>query len=1087
MNEIYSTFDETLQKELLNRISKDDENKEDIYYETFIQYFTSKSHLIEEYDTIAYKLSIEQHERKTEECFIKTIENIEKNQDITGKIKSLLDESFKDFIMKNRDIIGSMYLNEIKNTEKFKMTYFGWKTIYRSYLIRTHKGVMERLDHLWFRVALFLYRDDYEKVKKTFHILRKGEAIHATPTLFNAGLINGQMASCFLLGTDDSVVGIYKTIGDAALISKYSGGLGIHISNIRGKNSYIHGTNGYSSGILPMLRVYNDTSRYIDQCFEGSTPIITNRGIINIRDIKPLEDYVLTRNGTFNKVLKKLVHGIQKDMVIMDLETPWKQKIRTILTKHHDIYWNNPVNQEKEFLSIEKAHFGCNPVYIQPESIDVPFSLQECWVLGYLYANMNTIDLIIWDFTLPLEKYYSHMIISFMDLHYKDCFTQINNNIRINLNEYNSGTPSIIDFDFVRQKDIPFNMILTVLPKLRSFYEGYIYQKSLTFNNAKLNMIEYRLGCLNTNARIQSIQNLENENRLMYDLEVENEHNYQTLFGLVHNGGGKRKGAFAMYIEPWHSDIFDFIQAKKNTGNEEERTRDLFLALWIPDIFMKCVENDDNWYLMSENQSPNLSDKWGIEFDELYNKYIQENKFVRKIKARDLWIEILKSQIETGIPYILYKDNCNRCSNQQNLGTIKSSNLCCEIIEYSDKNEYAVCNLASISLSSCLKNKIIDPKLSFWIFGKEDCFYCILLKSLLDKYNIKYIFLSNKNDLTPDQYDKIKPYNHYPIVYRDDIYIGGFQETWKSFLQPEFDFEKLGDLTMQLVENLNQIIDLNNYPLDECKTSNLKNRPIGLGVQGLSDIFMALLEPYDSPFARTLNKKIFETMYYFSLKKSHELALKHGHYNSFKGSPLSKGILHFQYFDEWQDHISYDWDSLRNLIIKDGVRNSLFIAPMPTASTSQILGNTESFEPLTSNFYLRRTLAGEFYVMNHYLRYFLQLAKSWNDTNIQQLIIDKGSVFNMNLPKQIKNIFRTVWEIPQKNLIEMAADRQMFIDQSQSFNIYLNKPDMTILTKIHFYGWKKKLKTGCYYLRSRSAISSQNFNIEPSDCISCSS
>jgi ribonucleoside-diphosphate reductase alpha subunit len=457
-------------------------------------------------------------------------------------------------------------------------------------------------------------------------------------------------------------------------------------------------------------------------------------------------------------------------------------------------------------------------------------------------------------------------------------------------------------------------------------------------------------------------------------------------------------------------------------------------------------------------------------------------------------MEILKSQVETGTPYILYKDTCNRFSNQQNLGTIRSSNLCCEIIEYSDEKEYAVCNLASISIISCVRDRE-PPIKAFWIYGKEDCFYCQLLKNTLVEKKIPFTYKTSSDEMQ-DENEKQRIYSQstFPIVYYDDKLIGGFKETWEQYLRPEFDFEKLGDIVETLVENLNIVIDKNQYPLEECARSNFKNRPVGIGVQGLADTFMRFLEPYDSEFSRELNRKIFETIYYYALRKSHQIAQKNGPYDSFQGSPLSRGLLHFENFDQFSagKHLSseYDWEGLRQKIIEGGVRNSLLIAPMPTASTSQIMGNTESFEPLTSNFYLRRTLAGEFYVINKHLVRILKAANCWNENNIQSLTLDKGSVLSLNIPKSIKNVFRTVWEIPQKHLIEMAADRQMFIDQSQSFNIYMPKPDLSILTKIHFYGWKKQLKTGCYYLRTRAPMSAQNFALDAEkekelDCVAC--
>lgn len=1092
-------LEKEIQDEIIKLLPSNIDNQ-DIFYETAIQYLISLSHIYDIYDDYALKLSIENHEKKTCQSFVETIEKMQKNKDINGRIKPLIHSEFYSFIIENKEIIENTFNKIICQTNSFKMNYFGWKTLMKSYLIKTHQGIVERIDHMWFRIALFLHTNNFENVEKTFTLLRTGQAIHATPTLFHAGLVNPQMASCFLLGTEDSVKGIYKTISDAATISKHAGGIGIHITNIRGKNSYIYGTNGYSSGIMPMLKVYNDTSRYIDQCFEPSTLIVTSRGIIPISKIVPYQDQVLTHDGTFQKVLKKLTHVVDKDIIKLKIETPWKDIVSFMMTNKHDMYWLNTVTNQKEYLPVEKAGFGFKTIYIDPKEINSNFYENELSILGFLYANLKYDANYIWKLIINKDHLYLKLIKIFLERYYKDNY-QINymeENLEIIINMANNT--SIIDTELLKTNDFPFQYCLESKQNIQKFYKGYMNEKNeLAMTNhisySKLLFMKYRQKN-NDLGDIISMEILQDKKHILYDLEIENNHNYQTLLGLAHNGGGKRKGAFAMYIEPWHSDIFDFIFARRNIGNEEERARDLFFGLWIPDEFMKRVEKDEDWYLMSENDCPGLSKVWGQKFVDLYESFITQNKYVRKIKARELWNEILKSQIETGNPYILYKDTCNRFSNQQNLGTIRSSNLCCEIIEYSDENEYAVCNLASISLPSCIKYKDASF-LNFWIYGRDDCIYCNLLKGILDERKISYKYLTSLdiNNLTLEEKKRVNVQKSFPIVYEKDKHIGGFQETWERFLRPEFNFQKLGSIIGALVENLNIVIDKNSYPLEECKRSNFKNRPIGLGITGLADVFMEMLEPYDSEFSRCLNKKIFETMYYYALKSSHELALKFGPYQTFNGSPLSRGILHFEQYNQFnkkQDlSIEYDWENLRKNIMEKGVRNSLLIAPMPTASTSQILGNTESFEPLTSNFYVRRTLAGEFYVINKYLRKFLTHTNLWNEDYIHSLGVTKGSVQMLDLPLSIKNVFKTVWEIPQKNLIEMAADRQMFIDQSQSLNIYLSKADPSILTKIHFYGWKKQLKTGCYYLRTRAAISSQNFAIDPSKekdiCISCSS
>ncbi len=467
----------------------------------------------------------------------------------------------------------------------------------------------------------------------------------------------------------------------------------------------------------------------------------------------------------------------------------------------------------------------------------------------------------------------------------------------------------------------------------------------------------------------------------------------------VDQGGGKRKGAFAIYLEPWHADVFDFLDLRKNHGKEENRARDLFYALWICDLFMKRVEADEDWSLFCPNEAPGLPDCFGAEFEALYTRYEAEGRARKVVKAQELWFAILESQMETGTPYMLYKDAANSKSNQQNLGTIKSSNLCTEIMEYTDANEVAVCNLASLAL----------PR--FVTDGK-------------------------------------------------------------------FDFQKLYDVTYEVTKNLNRIIDNNYYPVEEAQTSNVRHRPIGLGVQGLADVFILLRLPFESDMAKMLNKNIFETLYYAAMVASKDLAIAQGAYETFAGSPLSKGILQF---DMWgvQPTDRHDWDALRKEVMEHGVRNSLLVAPMPTASTSQIFGNNECFEPYTSNIYTRRVLSGEFIIVNkHLLKDLVQLGL-WNNTMKNKIIANNGSVQNIDeIPADIKELYKTVWEIKQRNIIDMAADRGAFICQSQSLNLFVDQPTAAKLTSMHFYGWKKGLKTGMYYLRTQAATQAVQFTIE---------
>ncbi|GAB2683956.1 ribonucleoside-diphosphate reductase subunit alpha [Mucilaginibacter koreensis] len=468
----------------------------------------------------------------------------------------------------------------------------------------------------------------------------------------------------------------------------------------------------------------------------------------------------------------------------------------------------------------------------------------------------------------------------------------------------------------------------------------------------------------------------------------------------VDQGGGKRKGAFAIYLEPWHADIFEFLDLRKNHGKEEMRARDLFYALWVSDLFMKRVEDNGNWSLFCPHEAPGLADCWGAEFEALYERYEKEGRARRTVKAQDLWFAVLDAQVETGTPYLLYKDAANSKSNQQNLGTIKSSNLCTEIMEYTDKNEVAVCNLASLAL----------PR-----FVKEGT----------------------------------------------------------------FDHQKLYEVTYQATLNLNKIIDNNYYPVPEAEYSNLRHRPIGLGVQGLADTFICLRMPFESEEARQLNKEIFETIYFASMTASKDLAIKDGAYETFKGSPLSQGKFQFDLWGVTPESGRWDWDNLRLDVMNHGVRNSLLVAPMPTASTSQILGNNECFEPYTSNIYTRRVLSGEFVIVNkHLLRDLVELGL-WNSQMKNQIISANGSIQDIaEIPQDIKDLYKTVWEIKMRSIIDMAADRGAYICQSQSLNLFINSPNASKLTSMHFYAWKKGLKTGMYYLRTQAASQAVKFTIE---------
>jgi ribonucleoside-diphosphate reductase alpha chain len=496
---------------------------------------------------------------------------------------------------------------------------------------------------------------------------------------------------------------------------------------------------------------------------------------------------------------------------------------------------------------------------------------------------------------------------------------------------------------------------------------------------------------------------------------------YNDTARYIDQGGGKRKGSFAIYLEPWHADIHEFLDLRKNTGKEEMRTRDLFTALWIPDLFMKRVEENGEWSLFCPNEAPGLENCWGKNFERLYESYEQEGRARKTVKAQELWFKILDSQIETGTPYILFKDACNAKSNQQHLGTIKSSNLCAEILEYTAPDEVAVCNLASLSLPRFV----------------------------------------NKG---------------------------------------EFDYQKLKEVTKVVTRNLNRVIDGNSYPVKEAETSNQRHRPIGIGVQGLADVFILLHHPFDSDAARQINKDIFETIYFAAMEASMELAKEEGTYESYEGSPVSQGI--FQY-DMWgiKPSSRWDWEGLKVNVKRHGIRNSLLVALMPTASTSQILGNNECFEPYTTNLYTRRVLSGEFIIVNKHLMHDLVELGLWNEAMKEKVFSANGSIQNIEeIPQNVKDLYKTVWEIRQKVLIDMAVDRGPYVCQTQSLNLFVENPTFAKLSSMHFYSWKKGVKTGMYYLRSKAAVEAIKFTVSkaqhhqeapvaascPLDCVSCS-
>ena len=722
-----------------------------------------------DYGKLAANIIISNHHKNTSPSFSETIQIMYDNKDIEGNSSPLVNEKLYEVVMKNKEKLNSY----IDHERDYSFDYFGFKTLERAYLTKVNGRIVERPQYMWMRVALGIHDDDFKDALQTYDLMSKKFFTHATPTLFNAGTRHQQMSSCYLLAMEsDSLDGIYNTVKDCALISKFAGGIGLHVHNVRAKGSYIRGTNGRSTGLVPMLRVLNMTARYVDQ-------------------------------------------------------------------------------------------------------------------------------------------------------------------------------------------------------------------------------------------------------------------------------GSRRLGSFAMYLEPWHADIEAFIQLRKNHGNEEDRCRDLFLALWISDLFMERVKSNGLWSLMCPDVCAGLSDAYGDDFKNLYENYEEKGMFVKQVNAQELWFKILECQIEGGTPYILYKDAANIKSNQKNLGTVKSSNLCCEIMEYSNHEETAVCNLASICLPS---------------------------------------YIQTDND------------------------------------KMSFDYNLLHDTVKVITKNLNKIIDKNFYPTPKTRRSNMKHRPVGIGTQGLADVFALLRVPFESEEAQLINKNIYETIYHAAIETSMEISKRRntiihnlkaegkdivsslendeylklnefevenldsthpGSYVSFVGSPASEGKLQF---DLWNVAPSerYNWNHLKEEVVINGLRNSLLVAPMPTASTSQIMGFNESFEPFTNNLFKRKTLSGEFVVMNKYLIRELISMNLWNNKMKDTILLHEGSIQKIDeIPDDMKAIYKTVWEIKQKALIDLSIQRGPYICQSQSLNIFMEEPDFKRLSSMHFYGWSNGLKTGSYYLRTRPRVKSQQFTIDP--------
>jgi len=1042
-----------------------------------------------DYNILAGRIVVSNHRKNTLDSFSDVMERLYEYKDNHRKSSPLVSQELYEVVQKWKGELDAM----CDYDRDYLIDYFGFKTLERAYLMKINKETVERAQHMWLRVAIGIHGDNLDKIKETYDCMSLKYFTHATPTLFNAGTPHPQLSSCYLIAMEsDSINGIYNTLKDCAMISKWAGGIGLHIHNIRASGSHIRGTNGSSNGIVPMLRVFNNTAKYVDQCVVPETIIYTTQGPKQIQHCVMNETEIYNLQGKAEIIQNVLEHSYEGE--ILEIETMHSIHPLTI-TPEHPVFvlrgqkkgLNYKVIKNRlkknicvlEWIDAKDMDIDDMVVYPIPSfSKDIAnISTDDCYVYGVIlgdgsmsnktdtsgYISMHTIN----------KKHIADFIINYFNERCVDyTITVDNNTTRIRWNRCIHLPFRYNDFyDENKEKRMLAKWLNLPIEKSKYILKGLLdtdgcVKDELMFDSTSYNLIEcarflaMKMGVLTSGyirnrigeshetergiienkkisyvlripktAEICDLMNMTYDdkqffkflryndvllsrvqkitthsyNGILYDLQMEEEHNYVIHNGVVHNGGGRRNGSFAIYLEPWHADVELFLQMRKNHGDEELKARDLFYALWIPDLFMERVKSDSHWTLMCPDECPGLSDVYGEEFNRLYKSYEISGNGRKTVKARELWFQILDAQMETGTPYLLYKDAANKKSNQKNIGTIKSSNLCTEIMEYSDDKETAVCNLASIALPA-----FVD----------------------------------------------------------------------RTTTPPSFNYEKLHEISKIVTYNLNRIIDVNFYPTPKTELSNKRHRPIGIGVQGLADVFMQMDLPFESDESKQINKNIFETIYHAALEQSCELACLEGPYETFEGSPAHKGELQFDMWGVVPDR--YDWQALKNKIQTHGLRNSLLLAPMPTASTSQILGYNECIEPITSNIYSRRTIAGEFILANKYLMHDLIALDLWNEKMKNNIIANHGSIQHIDaIPQHIRNKYKTVWEIPMRNLIDMSADRGAFICQSQSLNLWLEDPNYSNLTSMHFYAWSKGLKTGIYYLRRRARHQAQQFTIEP--------
>jgi ribonucleoside-diphosphate reductase alpha chain len=1455
-----------------------------------------------DYNVLAGRITISNHHRTTSDSFADVMTKLYEYKDKHNKSSPLVSDALYECVKQYGAELEAM----INYENDYLIDYFGFKTLERAYLMKIDKKTVERPQHMWLRVAIGIHFEGntvssadasiciLDKIQETYQLMSQKYFTHATPTLFNSGTPHQQNSSCYLVALEeDSIEGIYNTLKDCAMISKWAGGIGLHIHNIRAAGSHIRGTNGESNGIVPMLRVFNNTAKYVDQCVNPETIIYTTQGPKQIQHCIAGETEIYNLNGDVEVIENVLEHSYSGN--ILEIETMHSIKPLHITSDHpvyaltsqkkglnYSIIKNRLDKKICDFEWVEAKDLTTDDMLVFPipnYSKDIlSISEDDCYLYGVILGDGSMSNDNDTTGYVSLHTTNKKHILDFIIKYFKDRCVNYkididNNTTRIRWNRCIHLPFRYNDFyDENKEKRVQARWLNLPIEKSKYILKGLLdtdgsNKIELVFDSTSYNLIEsvrfltLRMGVLTSgyirdrtgeshmtargiienkkiayclripktedicelmkidyndkqffkfmrhdNLLLSRIQNIRESTYtgILYDLQMGKQHDYLLHNGLVHNGGGKRNGSFAIYLEPWHADIEFFLQMRKNHGDEELKARDLFYALWTPDLFMERVKADGLWTLMCPDECPGLADVYGDEFKALYTQYEQSGKGRKTMKARELWFQVLDAQMETGTPYLLYKDACNKKSNQKNLGTIKSSNLCvapetmiltdqghkeiqtlantkvnvwngtefsevdivqtgkdqplltvetddgckiectpyhkffiqtsynkksiniveakdlkegdkitkCEypVINGKNKMKYAYthgffcgdgtynntneeespckfkslhqhyycarhldyeteekiaqfrgdvssikpnnrCNAMSyekkamvylyddkknlldhfdyrsktesnvsirspntkggieientvkvmtsriilqlpvdidekyfVPMDNTLSDKmewfsgycdadgtiakngtnlqlqiscinrqfLMNIKLMLQTCGVNAKLKCmraegtsylpdgkgghkyfdtqpvyrllitsvdlqklvdigfsprrltidvtapnraasqfVKIKSIIDLGRIDdtYCFTEPRrsagifNGILTSQCSEIVQYsdaNETAVCNLASLGLPTFIKKDPATDKPYFDYELLHKVVKVVTYNLNRIIDVNFYPTDKTDRSNKRHRPIGIGVQGLADVFMMLELPFASEEAKAINKHIFETIYHAALEQSCELSEIDGPYETFQGSPAQQGQLQFDLWQAEQNNDRYDWLNLKERIKSSGLRNSLLLAPMPTASTSQILGYNECIEPITSNIYNRRTIAGEFIMANKYLMNDLIKLDLWNERIKNSIIANHGSIQHIDIiPEEIRERYKTVWEIPMRNLIDMAADRGIYVCQSQSLNLWLEDPTYSNLTSMHFYSWSKGLKTGIYYLRRRARHQAQQFTIEP--------